>query len=70
MEDDGFSGPNATFASDLFPRSKQHPAEFARTTIRRGASISANVTPLDGISVGVRGVIGAVVRKTISTYVL
>lgn len=33
VEDDVFIGPNATFANDEFPRSKQHPNSFAQTTL-------------------------------------
>ena len=35
VEDDVFIGPNATFTNDRFPRSKQPPSSFARTTIAR-----------------------------------
>src|SRR6476619_3919486 len=30
---DVFIGPNVTFTNDLFPRSKQRPAEFAKTML-------------------------------------
>lgn len=59
IEDDVFIGPNATFTNDKFPRSKIYPESFARTVIRKGASIGANATILPGITVGVNAMIGA-----------
>ncbi len=59
MEDDVFVGPNATFSNDPFPRSRQHPAHFARTVIRRGASIGANATILPGLTIGEKAMVGA-----------
>jgi acetyltransferase-like isoleucine patch superfamily enzyme/dTDP-4-dehydrorhamnose 3,5-epimerase-like enzyme len=59
VEDDVFIGPNATFSNDRFPRSRQHPAEYARTVIRRGASIGANATIIPGIVIGEMAMVGA-----------
>lgn len=59
LEDDVFVGPNATFTNDAFPRSKQRPAAFARTVVRRGASIGANATILPGLTIGERAMVGA-----------
>jgi UDP-2-acetamido-3-amino-2,3-dideoxy-glucuronate N-acetyltransferase len=59
LEDDVFVGPNATFSNDAFPRSRQRPSEFARTTVRSGASIGANATLLPGITVGHGAMVGA-----------
>lgn len=59
IEDDVFIGPNATFTNDLFPRSKVYPQTFARTIIRRGASLGANCTILPGITIGINAMIGA-----------
>jgi UDP-2-acetamido-3-amino-2,3-dideoxy-glucuronate N-acetyltransferase len=59
LEDDVFVGPNATFTNDLYPRSKQYPEEFARTVVRRGASIGANATVLAGIVIGKNAMVGA-----------
>lgn len=59
LEDDVFVGPNATFTNDLFPRSRQIPAEFKRTLVRRGASIGANATVLPGLTVGREAMVGA-----------
>ena len=67
IEDDVFVGPNATFSNDSFPRSRQYPAEFARTLIRRGASIGANATILPGLTIGEKAVVeaGAVVTRDV-----
>lgn len=59
LADDVFVGPNVTFTNDKFPRSKQYPAEFPKTTIGRGASIGANATILPGISIGEGALVGA-----------
>src|SRR5688572_18211227 len=59
LEDDVFIGPNVAFVNDRFPRSKQSPDQFGTTIIRRGASIGANATILDGVVVGPRAMVGA-----------
>ena len=59
VEDDVFIGPNATFTNDIFPRSKVYPASYAKTRVRRGASIGANATILPGIEIGPNAMIGA-----------
>jgi len=66
---DVFLGPNATFANDLYPRSKR---EFncPTTIIEDGASIGANATVLPGVRIGRGAMIGAgaVVTKDIPEY--
>ena len=59
LEDDVFVGPNATFTNDRFPRSRQQPEAFPRTTVRRGASIGANATILPGVTIGAGAMVGA-----------
>jgi acetyltransferase-like isoleucine patch superfamily enzyme len=59
IEDDVFIGPNATFTNDKFPRSRRPPPEFARTLVRRGASIGANATILPGLEIGAGAMVGA-----------
>ena len=59
VEDDVFIGPNVTFANDKYPRSKHPPPAFARTVLRRGASIGANATVLGGVEVGAGAMVGA-----------
>ena len=72
MEDDVFIGPNATFTNDRFPRSKQYPDAFARTIIRKGASIGANATILPGITIGQYAMVGAgtVVTKDVPPFAI
>ncbi len=67
LEDDVFVGPNATFINDKTPRSKQYPAEFLKTVVRKGASIGANATILPGIELGEYCMVGAgaVVTKNV-----
>lgn len=59
IEDDVFIGPNATFTNDRFPRSKIYPEEFAKTVVRKGASIGANATILPGLEIGAGAMVGA-----------
>jgi UDP-2-acetamido-3-amino-2,3-dideoxy-glucuronate N-acetyltransferase len=59
VEDDVFIGPNVTFANDKHPRSKQYPAEFQRTLLKRGCSVGANATILGGVTIGEKAMIGA-----------
>jgi acetyltransferase-like isoleucine patch superfamily enzyme len=59
LGNDVFVGPNATFSNDKFPRSRQRPAEFAKTVVRDGASIGANATILPGLTIGLNAMVGA-----------
>jgi UDP-2-acetamido-3-amino-2,3-dideoxy-glucuronate N-acetyltransferase len=70
IEDNVFIGPNVTFTNDLVPRSKQYPHSFAKTLIRRGASIGANATIIAGNSIGAYALIGAgsVVTQSVPAY--
>lgn len=67
IEDDVFVGPNVTFTNDIFPRSKVCPTAFARTIIRKGASLGANSTISPGITIGSSAMVGAgsVVTKSV-----
>jgi acetyltransferase-like isoleucine patch superfamily enzyme len=59
LEEDVFVGPNATFTNDQFPRSRQYPESFGKTTVRHGASIGANATILPGLTIGANSMVGA-----------
>lgn len=59
IEDNVFIGPNVTFTNDKYPRSKQYPEQFQRTTIKRGASIGAGAIIMGGITIGENAMIGA-----------
>ena len=63
LEDDVFVGPNATFTNDPFPRSGRRIQQFARTLVRRGASVGAQATILPGVTIGS----GAMVSGSTST---
>ena len=67
LEDDVFVGPNATFTNDPFPRSRQYPDAYARTTVCQGASIGANATILPGLTIGRNAMVGsgAVVTRSV-----
>lgn len=72
IEDDVFIGPNATFTNDPFPRSKQYPERYAKTIIKKGASIGANATILPGITIGRYAMVGAgaVVTNDVPPYAI
>jgi UDP-2-acetamido-3-amino-2,3-dideoxy-glucuronate N-acetyltransferase len=59
IEDDVFVGPNATFANDPFPRSRQYKDTFPTTRLRRGCSIGAGAIVLPGVTVGQEAMVGA-----------
>ena len=59
VEDDVFIGANVSFTNDRYPRSKQYPATFEKTVIRKGASIGAGSVVLCGIEIGEKAMIGA-----------
>ncbi|YCO03458.1 WxcM-like domain-containing protein [Vibrio sp. VNB-15] len=67
IEDDVFVGPNVTFTNDKYPRSKEYPEEFAKTVIKKGASIGANATILPGITIAENAMVaaGAVVTRDV-----
>lgn len=67
VEDNVFIGPNVTFTNDLYPRSKQHQEEYAKTILKKGCSIGANSTILCGVTIGEKAMIGAgsVVTKVV-----
>ena len=69
---DVFLGPNVTFVNDKYPRSKQYPESFQKTTVENSVSIGANATILGGITIGKFALIGAgtVVTKDIPPFSL
>lgn len=72
IEDNVFIGPNVTFTNDLLPRSKVYPVAFAKTIVKRSASIGANSTIIAGNTIGEYALIGAgsVVTKDVPPYTL
>jgi UDP-2-acetamido-3-amino-2,3-dideoxy-glucuronate N-acetyltransferase len=72
-EDDVFLGPSCVFTNVINPRSHvNRKNEYARTTVKRGASIGANATIVCGNDIGEFAFIGAgaVVTKTVEPYSL
>ncbi len=67
IEDNVFIGPNVTFCNDLYPRSKKYPKEFAKTIIKKGASIGAGAVVLPGVTIGENAIIaaGSVITKNV-----
>jgi UDP-2-acetamido-3-amino-2,3-dideoxy-glucuronate N-acetyltransferase len=72
-EDDVFLGPSMVFTNVTNPRSGvNRRGEYARTLVKRGASIGANSTIVCGHDIGEFAFIGAgaVVTKTVPAYAL
>ncbi len=72
-EEDVFLGPSCVFTNVINPRSAvNRKNEYARTTVRRGASVGANATIVCGNDIGEYAFIGAgaVVTKTVEPYAL
>ena len=72
-EDDVFLGPSMVFTNVINPRSSVlRRGQYARTIVRRGASIGANATIVCGNEIGEFAFIGAgtVVTKNVPAYAL
>ncbi len=72
-EDDVFLGPSMVFTNVVNPRSAVvRRGQYARTTVKRGASIGANATIVCGHDIGEFAFIGAgaVVTKNVKPYAL
>ncbi len=72
-EDDVFLGPSMVFTNVINPRSAvNRKAEYAKTIVRKGASIGANATIVCGHDIGRFAFIGAgaVVTRTVEDYAL
>ncbi len=72
-EDDVFLGPSMVFTNVTNPRSVvNRRGQYAKTTVKRGASIGANATIVCGHDIGEFAFIGAgaVVTKNILPYAL
>jgi UDP-2-acetamido-3-amino-2,3-dideoxy-glucuronate N-acetyltransferase len=75
IEDEVFCGPSMVFTNVTTPRSgtpRNTPADFARTLVRRGASIGANATIVCGNTIGEYAFVGAgaVVTKDVPAYAM
>ncbi|MCG2459129.1 N-acetyltransferase [Flavobacteriaceae bacterium F89] len=72
-EDDVFLGPSMVFTNVINPRSAiNRRGEYAKTTVKKGASIGANATIVCGNDIGEYAFIGAgaVVTKDVPAYAL
>ncbi|MDC3253251.1 N-acetyltransferase [Crocinitomicaceae bacterium] len=72
-EDDVFLGPSMVFTNVINPRSAVvRKSNYARTLVKKGASIGANATIVCGHDIGEYAFIGAgaVVTKTVLDYAL
>ena len=72
-EDDVFLGPSMVFTNVTNPRSAvNRRGEYAKTVVKKGASIGANATIVCGHDIGEYAFIGAgaVVTKTVPAYAL
>ncbi|MBL7801961.1 MAG: N-acetyltransferase [Chitinophagales bacterium] len=72
-EDDVFLGPSMVFTNVINPRSAvNRKSEYAKTTVKKGASIGANATIVCGNDIGEFAFIGAgaVVTKSVPAYAL
>jgi UDP-2-acetamido-3-amino-2,3-dideoxy-glucuronate N-acetyltransferase len=72
-EDDVFLGPSMVFTNVINPRSAvNRRGEYAKTIVKKGATIGANATIVCGHDIGEYAFIGAgaVVTKTVAAYAL
>ncbi len=72
-EDDVFLGPSMVFTNVINPRSSvNRRGQYAKTTVKRGASIGANATIVCGHDIGEWAFIGAgaVITKDVPAYAL
>lgn len=72
-EDDVFLGPSCVFTNVINPRSAvNRRGQYAKTIVKKGASIGANATIVCGHDIGEFAFIGAgaVVTKTVPAYAL
>ncbi len=72
-EDDVFLGPSCVFTNVVNPRSAvNRRGQYAKTIVKKGASIGANATIVCGHDIGEFAFIGAgaVVTKTVPAYAL
>lgn len=71
LDEEVFVGPGAVFTNDLYPRAIG-PWVPVPTTVRKGASIGANVTVVCGVEIGRYAMVaaGAVVTRDVADHEL
>lgn len=74
LEDDVFCGPSMVFTNVKTPRAAypRNTSDYARTLVKRGASIGANATIVCGVTIGEWAFVaaGAVVTKDVPSYAM
>ena len=72
IADEVFVGPNATFANDRYPRSRNRDAKLLHTVVEKGASIGAGAVICPGVTIGAGSMVGAgaVVTRDVSAGTL
>jgi UDP-2-acetamido-3-amino-2,3-dideoxy-glucuronate N-acetyltransferase len=73
LEDDVFCGPSMVFTNVLTPRSHvNRKSEYARTLVKRGATLGANSTIVCGTTIGAYAFVGAgaVVTQDVADHAL
>jgi UDP-2-acetamido-3-amino-2,3-dideoxy-glucuronate N-acetyltransferase len=72
IADEVFVGPNATFANDRYPRSRNRDAKLLSTMVEKGASIGAGAVICPGVTIGAGSMVGAgaVVTRDVSAGTL
>ncbi|MBV8490696.1 MAG: N-acetyltransferase [Candidatus Eremiobacteraeota bacterium] len=75
LEDEVFCGPSVVFTNVTTPRSgtpRNKPEDYARTLVKRGASLGANATIVCGHTIGEYAFVGAgaVVTQDVPAYAL
>lgn len=73
LENDVFCGPSCVFTNVINPRSQiVRKNQYARTLVRRGATLGANCTIVCGVTIGRYAFVGAgaVVRSDVPDYAL
>jgi UDP-2-acetamido-3-amino-2,3-dideoxy-glucuronate N-acetyltransferase len=75
IEDEVFCGPSMVFTNVVTPRSgtpRNRPEDFAKTVVRRGATLGANCTIVCGHTIGEFAFVGAgsVVTTDVPPYAL
>ena len=73
LEDDVFCGPSCVFTNVANPRAAIRRGQYARTLIRRGATIGANATIVCGGAIGRHAFVAAgavVTRRDVPDYAL
>lgn len=72
LEDYVFCGPSCVFTNVRLPRSEFRAPAYAKTLVKKGATIGANATIVCGVTIGEHACVGAgaVVTKNVPPYTI